>query len=166
MNIWMSGIFTKLEVKITIVKLCDDKAPSPDGFTMRIFKVLWTTIKLDLVDGLAHLYMGRNMVREMNHTFLTLILKIEGAKRMEDFRPIFCVNLIYESHSKMMAERLAQVVPFLLSPVQEAFTSGRYIASQYKIAREMMNGFSRKVTAWRFCLSLDLKKVFDSIDWE
>lgn len=57
------------------------------------------------------------------------------------------------------------VVLDLLSHNQEAFTKGRHIADQIKLAKEMLNGFGRRTTASRFCMSMDLRKFFDSISW-
>lgn len=104
MNIWLTRIPTELKVKQTIDKLNDDKALGPDGFMVMIFKVLWNIIKIDLVSKFIHLYLGRNIVRKMNHTFITLIPKVEGLERLEDFRKISCMNSIYKIHADIMAE--------------------------------------------------------------
>lgn len=96
MNIWLTCLPPKNEVKQTIDKLYDDKATIPDGFTMRIFKAqsrwIW------YVAGLTRLYMVRNIVKEMNHMFIMLIPKAEGTKRIEDFQVNLCMNSIYKIH--------------------------------------------------------------------
>lgn len=88
-----------------------DKAPEPDGFTIKIFQKFWNLVKDDLLDGL-------------NHTFITLVPKVAGADSMEQFRPISCVNSLYKIHAKILADRLAEVVPDLISGNQAAFVGG------------------------------------------
>lgn len=57
----------------------------------------------DLNLDLTHIYIGRNMVREMNHTFITLILKLSGNEYLEHFQPISYVNRLYKIHAKILA---------------------------------------------------------------
>lgn len=75
MSFWLTRIPTKKEMKTTIDKLHDDKAPDPNDFTIRIFNSVWNMIKTNLLAGHTHLFMGWNRVREMNHTLTILIPK-------------------------------------------------------------------------------------------
>lgn len=47
-----------------------DKALGLDGYNVRIFQILWDTMKRDVMDGLTHLCLGRRTVQELNHTFI------------------------------------------------------------------------------------------------
>lgn len=44
------------------------------------------------------------MVRELNHTFVMLVLKVKGAKALEVFRPIFYINTMYKIHLKLLVD--------------------------------------------------------------
>lgn len=55
------------------------------------------------------------LLREVNHTFVTLIPKIEGAKELRDFRPISCCNLIYKLITKIMCQRMESIMAELIS---------------------------------------------------
>lgn len=79
-------------MKRVIDKLNPDRAPDPGEFTSHIFQLCWNEMKADIMVGLMHLVLGRTMVRELNNTFITLIPKIKGVERMEDFRPVSCVK--------------------------------------------------------------------------
>lgn len=164
MNIWLTHIPTESEVKNALDAISEDKAPGSDRFTMRIFKVLWDFIKFNLVAGLTHLFLGRSMVREVNRTFITLISKMKGVEQMEEFRSISCVGAIYKLHAKLLTGRLSIVSLFLISPAQAVFVEGRQLSNHYKLAWEMVNGFGRKATPRCFCLSIDLRKAFDTVD--
>lgn len=106
------------------------------------------------------------MVREVNHTLITLISKMKGAEQMEEFRPISCVGAVYKLHAKLLTGRLSIVSLLLISPAQAVFVEGRQLSNHYKLACEMVNGFGRKATPRCFCLLIDLRKAFDTVDWD
>lgn len=166
MNNWLTHIPSKEEVKATINKMNEEKSLGPNSFTIKIFKVMWRMIKKDVIEGLTHLYLGRSMVHKMNSTFLTLITKVVSVENLEEFHHVSCVNTIYKLHTKILVDRLAMVVPDLLSTNQGAFTKGRQIANQFCLAREMIHSYGKKSTLLRDCMSIDLQKTFDSINWE
>lgn len=120
-------------------------------------------MKNDIIDGLTHLMMERSMVWELNHTFMTLVPKIQGVEHMDEFQPISCVNTFYKIHAKMLGDRLAEVVTLLQSKNHATFVSGRLTRDQFKLGKDMVNGFNRKATPKWFCMSVVLKKAFDNI---
>lgn len=118
------------------------------------------TIKNEILVELISLFMEQNMVRQLNHTFITLICKVERAASVEEFRLISCVIFLHKIHSKLLAYRMQKVTPFLISENQAAFIVGRLISDQGKLAKELIAGFGRKATPKRFCMIVDLKKGF------
>lgn len=77
---------------------------------------------MDITTMLTHLFLGRHMVCELNHTFKTLVPKIPVAKRMDEFRPISVFNTLYKIHANLIADRMAIVILDLISKSQTAFT--------------------------------------------
>ena len=65
------------------------------------------TIVLAVLDFLNN----GNMLPEINHTNIVLIPKIRNPMKMSDFRPISLCNVIYKIISKVLANRLKQVLP-------------------------------------------------------
>ena len=66
--------FGEEEVWNTTKHMPSDKAPGPDGYTGRFYKVCWTTIKQDVLAALAAVHRGnfRNL-NLLNTALLTLL---------------------------------------------------------------------------------------------
>lgn len=95
-----------------------------------------------------------------------MIPKSPIAAEMGDFRSIYCVNLIYKLLTKILADRLSQVLGELLSPNQTAFTKGRTISDNTMLAEEMIFDLGRKRIPKICCIGIDLIKAFDTVRWE
>lgn len=64
------------------------------------------------------------LIKEVNHTFLTLVPKLHKAVELGDFRPIACCNVLYRTVSKILANRLQEMVSGLVTLNQTIFIKG------------------------------------------
>ena len=58
---------------------------------------------------------------DLNHTFVALIPKVKSPEFIYEFRPISLCNVIYKLMSKVLANHLKKVLPYLVSENQTAF---------------------------------------------
>lgn len=77
--------FNLLEIKQAVFQLGGDKAPGPDGFSLKFYQMFWDTVKEDLVNVFQDLYEGRHSSTSSDYAFITLIPKKEGAARATTF---------------------------------------------------------------------------------
>lgn len=100
-----------------------------------------------------------------NSSFITLIPKIHDAKLVKDFRPITLVGSVYKIITKILANRLSQVISDLISDVQSAFVANRQILERPFILNELVSWCkSSKYKALIF--KVDFEKAYDSVRWD
>ncbi|GKB60907.1 pleiotropic drug resistance protein 1, partial [Tanacetum coccineum] len=61
------------------------------------------------------------LLKEINHTFLALILKVSTPLTVSDYRPIPCCNVIYKCISKILTNRIIDGIKEVVSDNQSAF---------------------------------------------
>lgn len=78
----------------------------------------------------------------LNKANIVFIPKKENPEGTADYRPISIINLIPKIISKLLANRLATVLPSLISIKQTAFVQGRYIAENFLSTKEIIRHLS------------------------
>lgn len=61
------------------------------------------------------------LLKELNHTIITLIPKVPNLQRVGDFCPISLCNVIYKLTTKMMVNRFRDILGDLISQFQNGF---------------------------------------------
>ncbi|CAN0918507.1 LINE-1 retrotransposable element ORF2 protein [Linum grandiflorum] len=143
----------------------DDKSPGPNGYSAYFFKRFWTIVGDDVIDAVRSFFFSGKLPRWVNSVALALIPKKLNASTMGDFRPISCCNMIYKVVSKVLANRLSQVLPSLISPSQSAFIRGRSICDNVILAHEILRNYNQQHISPRCTIKIDLRKAFDSVEW-
>ncbi|XP_020250145.1 uncharacterized protein LOC109827551 [Asparagus officinalis] len=162
---WLVKDINHKEIKEALFQMNPDKAPGPDGFNAYFYQHNWSMIKDDVIVAVKSFFSSGKILKQINHTFLTLVPKSKEATSIQDYRPISCCNVIYKIISKILSNRLKLVVGELISNNQHAFLQGRQIGECSLLAHELLRDFSKK-HGKRACFKIDLHKAFDSINRE
>ncbi|GKV49874.1 hypothetical protein SLEP1_g56597 [Rubroshorea leprosula] len=156
--------FTAEEIKAAIWECDSSKAPGPDGFNFRFVKSEWEVIKEDVIDFLQEFHKNSKMVRGLNSSFIVLVPKVDNPQRIEEFRPISLIGVIYKILAKIFANRLKKVLDGLIGEQQMAFISGMQLMDGVVIANELVDEAKKRKKS-TFLFKIDFEKAYDKVSW-
>ncbi|XP_048497994.1 uncharacterized protein LOC104907369 [Beta vulgaris subsp. vulgaris] len=121
---------------------------------------------LEVIDVVLDFFQIGRLLKQVNDTTLCLIPKCDQPIDVTQFRPIACCNVLYKVISKMLCTRLKRVLPFLVNPVQNAFIEERVIFHKIFLCHDILKHYKRKHQPARCTVKVDLKKAYDSLNWQ
>lgn len=131
--------FTAEEVKSALYSMHPTKAPGPDGMPALFYQRSWHIVGKDVTECVQDTLNGNPFPTGLNHTFISLIPKVNNPTRMKDLRPISLCNVIYKIVSKVLTNRLKHVLGKIIAPSQSAFVPGRLITDNVLAAFELFH---------------------------
>lgn len=141
------------------------KALGPDGMSAIFYQTYWNTVDRDVVATVQSYFRNGHMLRDLNHTFISLIPKKQDTNKVEHFRPISLCNVLYKVISKILANCLRPYLQKLISPHQAAFITGRNIAENVMLTQEIMHSLNKKAgRSGSMSIKLDMAKEYDRLE--
>ena len=116
MQNFLSCDFTAEKIKIAVFQMGPTRASGLDGMNALFYQKFWHVVSDAVVNAILDFLNDEIMLLALNHTNIVLIPKIKNPEKMSDFRPISLCNVFYKIISKVLANRLKQVLPEIISP--------------------------------------------------
>ena len=91
------------EIDTTIKQMAPLKAPGPDGMPPLFYQTFWQHIGPEVSEAVLSCLNSSNLLKSINHTFITLIPKVSNPESVSEFRPINLCNALYKIISKVIA---------------------------------------------------------------
>ena len=107
--------FVEDEVKHALKQMDANTTPGPDGLPPLFYKQFWGKIGKEVSKAVLAILNSGTIPANLNHTFITLIPKIQCPKKVLDFRPISLSNFLYKLIAKVLVNHLKPFVPKLIS---------------------------------------------------
>ena len=122
---------------------------------------------MDISQAVPSCLNSRSILKSSNHTFITLIPKVQNLVRVSNFRPISLSNVIYKIVSKVIVNRLKPLLDSIISETQSAFIADRFITNNILIAFESLHHMKNNCTSKQgfMALKLDMSKAYDRVEW-
>lgn len=159
-NIEMCKELTEEEVVAAIWSLHLDKAPGPDGFTIEIYRFHWYTTRKDF------LRMVKNVLKKIGSntksSYLALVPKESNPSTFNRFRPISLCNSSYKIITKIIANRIKEVLPIIISENQGGFVPNMQIIDNVIIVQEVVHSSMQRKEKG-IIIKLDMANSFDRV---
>ena len=156
---------TEDEVKKAMFSIGENKAPGPDGYTSAFFKKSWDVVGDEVTKAVLDFFSNGQILKQINHTILALVPKIDTPNTVLDYRPISCCNVLYKCISKIITDRLKGSLGLLVNINQSAFVPGRKISDNILLTQELMHNYHVDRGPPRCALKIDIQKAYDTVSW-
>ncbi|CAL8120220.1 unnamed protein product [Prunus armeniaca] len=151
----LSQPFTRAELEDVLSKMFPTKSPGLDGMPALFYQRYW------------HVIMMWASVREINHTLITLIPKVDNPTRVTEYRLISLCSVLYKLISKTLVNRMKGIMQDVISEYQSAFVPSRLITDNIIAAFESIHAIQRRggSALKKMVLKLDMSKAYDIVEW-
>ncbi|CAL1395373.1 unnamed protein product [Linum trigynum] len=155
MNASLTAEVLPTEVRKTVFAMGSKQAPGSDGFTGKFFKAFWDIVGESVILAVCSFFATSRMLRSFNHTWLTLIPKVDNVESMRQLRPISLCQFVYKIITKIISEG------------QNAFIRERQIVENILLGHELMHYLKIKTRGKKgfMALKVDMEKAYDRVEW-
>ena len=144
--------------------MSNDKSPGNDGLTKEFYETFWNEIKNPLFASIQKSFEVDQLTNSQRQAIIKLIEKKDRDKRLiKNWRPISLLNLDTKLLSKVLANRMKDVLPSLVKENQIAYVQGRFISEGGRLISDILEStdiFQKSA----LLLTVDIEKAFDSVN--
>lgn len=160
----LNAPITTDDIRRTIKNMSSTKAPGPDGYTAEFYKMTNDFIPDTLKHVYAAMWDGGPYLPTGTQAHIKLIAKKGKDPQLPgSYRPISLINVDVKILSKIIASRLACLLPSLLHPAQSGFVSGRSATLNIRKVLMALHYATTHPDQDVAIISLDAEKAFDNV---
>lgn len=166
MNLLLTMVPSKDDICNVVFGLNKNNAPGPDGFGGVFFHTYWHLIEFVVCNAILEFFTKDWILPNYNVNTIILIPKTKDSYLVDMYIPIALENFKFKIISKIIADRLASILPNIISKEQKGFTHGINIMDCTCLTFESINNLDNKNKHENLALKVDIDKAFDTINWE
>jgi hypothetical protein len=167
MNNMLMAELSRSKMKRALDQMDPMKAPGPDGFTTEFYQQNWETVGTEVCATIIKFFNGAKMEKSVNFTNIVLIPKSKHPSTISEFRLISLCTVFYKLISKVLVNRIKNVLPHIISYNQSVFIPGRFISDNILVAYKTLHTMHTRM--WSkvgyMGIKLDMSKAFDRVEW-
>lgn len=120
------------------------------------------------MDLVRKFFQDGTIPRDLNETNIVQIPKKKCPVKVGDLRPISLCNVIVKIITKVMTNRMKNMLDGVVSECQSAFIPGRIITDNIMVGFEMIHYLKRKRRGndGYMALKVDMIKAYDRVGWD
>ena len=154
-----------IEIQQALQTMENVKSPGMDGIPVEFYKEFFDLLKKDLQDIFNNvLFQQKATPKTWNQAIISLIPKqTEKLNSLKYWRPISLLCTDYKILTKILANRLKQILPDIISQEQNCSIPQRTIFNNLFLIRDLIKYQKEKKNKF-YILQIDQEKAFDKID--
>ncbi|KAL8094943.1 hypothetical protein AgCh_036452 [Apium graveolens] len=125
-------------VKAALFQMHPDKAPGPDGMTPTFFQKHWYVMGNHIIELTRYFFETGDILEGLNKMNIVLVPKKKDPFTITELCPIALCNVLMKVITKVLANRLKEVLNMVVSDTQSAFMPGRLISDNIMISYEIL----------------------------
>jgi len=158
--------YSEVEIHEALSVMGSTKSPGPDGFNACFFQRYWHIVGKDVTSPVQSILTGGGLPPQLNRNHVVLIPKVNKPSQITEFRSISLCNVLYKLVTKVISNKLKQLLLAIISETQSAFTPGRLITDNILIAYEVFHSMvSKKTRHGSMAIKVDMAKAYDRVEW-
>ncbi|XP_019166605.1 PREDICTED: uncharacterized protein LOC109162339 [Ipomoea nil] len=155
------------EIKAALFDMAPYKAPGPDGFHVAFYQKTWNHIGKELTEKILEFFKTAKMHTNWNNTLLALISKVKHPELITQFRPIILCNVKYKIVTKVITNRLKNIMPQVVGNEQSSFVPQRQIVDSIATYQELLHTMRTKRGGLKaMTVKIDIEKAYDRLSWD
>ena len=163
----LSSEITKEDLQFALKSMKLGKSPGVDGLTVAFYRQFWPVIGDLVFNSIMHAQKEGHFTIEQRRGIIKLLPKPRRDPRyIKNIRPITLLNVDYKLFTKVLGDRVKNVLPSLIHTDQNGFVQNRYLGNNvldvYSLVALAEDSHDDNFTL----LSLDIEKAFDSVNWD
>lgn len=159
----IEGILTLEELTASLNTMKNDKSPGPDGFTVEFYKAFWSLLSQFLLRAVNTAFTTGTFLKPRTEGSIILLPKGNKPRKfIRNWRPISLLNVSYKIGSASIANRIKNMLPFVIHEDQTGFVPGRYIGENIRLIYDLMH-YAELRNIPGMLLLIDFEKAFDTI---
>ena len=160
------GYLTLEEIHTALKMMENNKSPGPDGIPKEFYLTFFDILGPVLVKVLNLAYDRKLLSDSQRVSYITLLCKdLSASENMKNWRPISLLCVDTKIISKVITNRVSQVIGNLVHVDQTCSIPGRSILDNNHLLRNIEYYVTQKDLPCAF-ISLDQEKAFDRVEYE
>ncbi|KAL3699290.1 hypothetical protein R1sor_017312 [Riccia sorocarpa] len=153
------------EILDSLRLLPSGKSPGPDGFTKEVFIALWPIVGKSFCEAVVDFWVSGLLLPYFKDGMFFLLPKVDNPLTVAHWRPITLLNTIYNVIAKLLAARMAMVLPRKVPVQQQGFLRGRSTHNCI-LTFALVHKSLKRERKHAIFFSLDQEKAFDRLQPE
>ena len=130
---------TEEEVKHELNKMEINKSPGNDGLTNEFYEAFWDHVKVPLLLSFKMAFLKKELSASQKQGVIKLIEKKYRDKRfIKNWRPISFLNVDVNLISKVLSNRIKNLLPNWISGNQNAYLTNRFISEGGRLISDIL----------------------------